>query len=121
MAASLLEILLAELREQPSHAAELFEILAPFGTSENSTTELLTVEQAAELAKCHPETIRRAIRRGHLAASRVGKQHRIARNALEAWLAITPNGNQSGSKRSRSRSSSSGRGAMAEAFERLSC
>lgn len=34
------------------------------------TERQLTVEQAAERADCHPETIRRSIRRGELKASR---------------------------------------------------
>jgi excisionase family DNA binding protein len=48
------------------------------------TTELLTVPEAAALAKVKPATIRTWIADGKLAASRVGRRHRIRRADLDA-------------------------------------
>jgi excisionase family DNA binding protein len=52
-----------------------------------STPEpLLTVHEAAQRARAHPETIRRAIRSGALHAVRAGRSLRIAPGDLDAWL-----------------------------------
>ena len=46
--------------------------------------EMLTVQQAAERASCHPATIRRMIQRGELPALRVGSRWRVPAASLEA-------------------------------------
>lgn len=40
-------------------------------------TSLLTVEEAATQLRVHPETIRRAIRRGDISAVRIGSVYRV--------------------------------------------
>ena len=47
------------------------------------TEQLFTTDEAAELLKVHPETVRNWIRRGALAAIRVGRSWRIKRVDLE--------------------------------------
>jgi excisionase family DNA binding protein len=48
----------------------------------------VTVKQAAAMANCHPETIRRAIKAGHLRGRRFGRrQWRIEVSELKRWLA----------------------------------
>lgn len=68
----------------------------PESSVENETSVLLsvdqdrsvlTVEQAATRAACNPETIRRAIRQGRLAASRVGTHWRVKPADLDEWMA----------------------------------
>jgi excisionase family DNA binding protein len=55
--------------------------------------QLLTASAAARLAGVNVETVRRAIRAGDLeAAARIGRSHRIARPALDSWLASTTRG-----------------------------
>ena len=51
---------------------------------------MLTVPDAARLARRNPETIRRWIREGRLAAHKVGTQHVIEAEALELALGRTP-------------------------------
>ena len=47
-----------------------------------------TLAEAAALLSCHPETLRRAIRKGHLQAAKLGRGFRISRVDLEAfWTA----------------------------------
>lgn len=46
---------------------------------------LLTAEQAAEELKLHPKTVRRLIREGRLAATKIGKAYRIERAKLDAF------------------------------------
>ena len=48
--------------------------------------EVLSVEEAAELLKVPPATIRREARAGRLPGRHVGKQWRFARSALIDWL-----------------------------------
>ena len=43
---------------------------------------LLTVDEAAEVIRVHPETIRRMIRRGELAALKVGNVYRVDQDDL---------------------------------------
>lgn len=50
------------------------------------TTRLLTVADAAVRVCCHPETIRRAIRRGDLACYRMRGCTRIDPDHLQAYL-----------------------------------
>ncbi len=44
-----------------------------------------TVTELAQRWQCHPETIRRMIQRGELKAFRVGRQWRIAEEAVK-WI-----------------------------------
>lgn len=44
-----------------------------------------TIQEAAELLSCHPDTIRRAIRAGKLKAAAFGKGIRISRADLEKY------------------------------------
>jgi excisionase family DNA binding protein len=48
--------------------------------------ELLSPAQAAEIAACHNDTIRRAIEKGFLAAQRVGRNWVIKLSDLEKWI-----------------------------------
>ena len=48
--------------------------------------EVLSVEEAAQLLKVPPATIRREARAGRLPGRHVGKQWRFARSALIDWL-----------------------------------
>lgn len=50
------------------------------------TEELLSPAQAAEIAECHNDTIRRAIESGFLPAQRVGRNWIIKRKDVEAWI-----------------------------------
>ena len=50
---------------------------------------LLTVREAAELANCHEETIRRAYWAGHLKVQPLGSRNvRITEDALRAWIEL---------------------------------
>ena len=51
-----------------------------------SLPRLFTVDTAAAQLDCHPETLRRAIRRGDLACYRIGGCTRIAPDQLTAYL-----------------------------------
>lgn len=55
-----------------------------------SPDQRLTPQQAAELASCSVDTIRRAYRSGELPAYRVGAGVRIVREDLDAWLRRDP-------------------------------
>lgn len=48
------------------------------------TTEILTVDAAANLLQLHPKTVLRFIREGRLRATKVGKQYRILRSDIHA-------------------------------------
>ena len=48
------------------------------------TSELCTVDFAAERLKLHPKTILRFIHEGRLKATRIGKAYRILRSDIEA-------------------------------------
>lgn len=50
------------------------------------SSELLTVDAAAEMLHLHPKTVLRFIRDGRLKASKVGKQYRILRSDLRALV-----------------------------------
>ena len=62
--------------------------------------ELLSPAQAAQIAECHNDTIRRAIEAGFLPAQRVGRNWIIKRSDVLVWI-------ESG-KPNRRRGSSSG-------------
>lgn len=46
----------------------------------------LTPTQAADIAGCHPETIRRAIEAGKLKGGRIGRYYGVTVSALCDWL-----------------------------------
>lgn len=48
--------------------------------------QLLSAIDAAEIADCHQDTIRRAIETGNLTAQKVGKTWVIDRSALNTWI-----------------------------------
>jgi excisionase family DNA binding protein len=50
---------------------------------------LLTVAEAAELLKLHPQTLRRWIHQGKLSARRIGRQFRLPAHELETILRPT--------------------------------
>ena len=50
------------------------------------TEELLSPPQAAEIAKVHDDTIRRAIEFDFLKAQRVGRTWAIRREDLQTWI-----------------------------------
>lgn len=56
--------------------------------NEPSGKTTYTLAEAARLLSCHPETLRRAIRKGELRAAKLGRGFRISRYDLEAfWTA----------------------------------
>lgn len=66
----------------PDHA----RLLPMTDTPAVAPLPVLTVEQVADLLQVTPATIRSVINRGDLRAARVGRQHRITREALDAYL-----------------------------------
>ena len=52
--------------------------------------DVLDVAQAAELARCSPRTLRKAIKGGKLTARGKGRHVIIGRADLDAWLAALP-------------------------------
>lgn len=56
--------------------------------NEPSAKTTFTLAEAAKLLSCHPETLRRAIRKGELQAAKLGRGFRISRFDLQAfWTA----------------------------------
>jgi excisionase family DNA binding protein len=49
-------------------------------------TDVLTIEEAAELLRCHPVTIRRNADALHIPYKRLGSLWRFSRIELEAWM-----------------------------------
>jgi excisionase family DNA binding protein len=49
------------------------------------TEKILTVSEAAKYLRCHPETIRRAVREGRLKAGRLGRDLRISQIELDMF------------------------------------
>jgi excisionase family DNA binding protein len=47
---------------------------------------LMTIDDAAEALRCHPETLRRAIRRKKLSCYRFGGLYRLSAEHLQAYL-----------------------------------
>ena len=52
--------------------------------------DLLTVEEAAELLKITPYTIREMIKRGEIPAAKIGRFYRIKRSDLIALVSTMP-------------------------------
>jgi excisionase family DNA binding protein len=50
------------------------------------TDELISPTKAGEIAKCHQDTIRRAIEFGYLPAQRVGRTWAIKPPDLQEWI-----------------------------------
>jgi excisionase family DNA binding protein len=48
--------------------------------------DMLTISEVAKYLKLHELTVRRLAREGELPAFKVGRQWRIKRNLLEAWI-----------------------------------
>lgn len=51
-----------------------------------------TVDEAAEVLNCHPQTLRRAVRNGTMKAAKVGKGLSISRLDLEAYYKVKGGG-----------------------------
>jgi len=49
-------------------------------------TDVLTIEEAAELLRCHPVTIKRNADALHIPYKRLGTLWRFSRSELEAWM-----------------------------------
>lgn len=47
---------------------------------------VFTAEEAAEYLKTNPQTIRRMLREGKIPAAKVGREWRIHKDALDAYL-----------------------------------
>ncbi|MBV8940549.1 MAG: helix-turn-helix domain-containing protein [Solirubrobacterales bacterium] len=122
---TLLQALLVELNgADPDMLAALRERLAlrpekEVTLADNSAEPLLTCSEAAERARVHIETIRRAVRRGELPASRAGRCLRIAVRDLEAWLKAPKAQQQSASLVRRRAPSSRARRPLATALAAL--
>ena len=49
---------------------------------------LFTMQEAAELLRCHPETLRLEVRKGNLKAGKIGRDYRVSAKRLdEYWQA----------------------------------
>lgn len=79
---------------------------------------LLTCSEAAEHARVHVETIRRAVRGGALPARRVGQFPRITAGDLDVWLGA-PRARQDSAAWSRSPSLRTRRRPLAQALANL--
>jgi len=49
-------------------------------------TDVLTIEEVAELLRCHPVTIKRNADALHIPYRRLGTLWRFSRKRLEAWM-----------------------------------
>jgi excisionase family DNA binding protein len=56
-------------------------------TRDAEPAAMLSIAEAAALAKLHPRTIRKHVERGSLRASQIGRAWRVRRDDLEAFLA----------------------------------
>jgi len=70
----------------------MMEALAPLFESAGVKIEIsgrprVKIPAAAEMASCHPWTIREAIHSGHIPAYRMGKEIEIEVADLEEWIA----------------------------------
>lgn len=120
---SLAGALVDQLLADPAALRRLGEALRAIPTVEAPTVlepAFLGVAEAARMAGCHPQTVRRAIRSGALDAGRCGRGWRIRPAAVEAWLRAgspAPAGSAT-APRPRSRRKASA-GAMAAALRSL--
>ena len=49
--------------------------------------DVLTLNEAASFLRCSPDTVKRRAREGRLPASKIGREWRLRRQDLDAWLA----------------------------------
>ncbi len=49
-------------------------------------TEVLTLQEAAAILKCHPKTLRLMALDGKIPSRRVGRLHRFSLTKLKKWL-----------------------------------
>jgi excisionase family DNA binding protein len=59
-------------------------------STEGDDSSLLSIDQVAARLGLHVRTVRRYVRHGRLRAVRIGKQYRVAREALDALTGRTP-------------------------------
>jgi len=55
--------------------------------SASNTATILTVPEAAQLLRIHPDTLRRKAFAGEIQGVKVGRAWRFNRDALEKWIA----------------------------------
>lgn len=55
-----------------------------------ATLQMFSIDQAASALAVHPQTVRRMIRRGDLAAAKVGRHWRVPERALSELASIVP-------------------------------
>jgi excisionase family DNA binding protein len=53
---------------------------------ESSASPVMSVEEVAEYLSLHPLTVRRLARDGEIPAFKVGRQWRVKRALLDAWI-----------------------------------
>ena len=51
------------------------------------TQDVFSIDEAAALIRCHPQTLRRAIKHGDLHAARIGRSYTISKADLAAFYA----------------------------------
>ena len=56
------------------------------------TQDVFSVDEAAALIRCHPQTLRRAIKHGVLRAARIGRSYTISRSDLAAFYSAKGGG-----------------------------
>lgn len=121
---ALLHAFLAELEAADRITLEALRmhlaIPSPEGVApaENPADRLLTCLEAAERARVHPETIRRAARQGKLPALRAGRKLRIWARDLDRWL-CHQEPQLAGLRPDRQRRRRATRGPMRDALARL--
>jgi excisionase family DNA binding protein len=50
------------------------------------TAQMMTIDEVAEYLQLHPLTVRRLAREGSIPAFKVGRQWRVKRALLDAWV-----------------------------------
>jgi excisionase family DNA binding protein len=65
----------------------MYGIFRTLKDGKSMTEELLSLANAAQIAECHNDTIRRALESGFLVAQRVGRSWVIKRSDLQLWIA----------------------------------
>jgi excisionase family DNA binding protein len=53
----------------------------------NTSPEILTLRQVAQLLHCHPSTLYRMASRGEVPSFRLGGSWRFQRDAIDEWIA----------------------------------
>ena len=59
---------------------------AATSANEEEMSDMMTIAEVAKYLKLHELTVRRLAREGELPAFKVGRQWRIKRDLLEAWI-----------------------------------